>query len=301
MASVHISTGTITCITTASARDPRLNTVRSRLTAAFTGEHILPSSLNNAESPFMLPCLITHECFMASDYRIVELAATLFRAVDTIDESGESKGTFARDNWKNLTITLHRVSQDADFLISSVEIGIMMMDAMYQTQAQLAIYSKQRYKAKQQEDALIFLKRALESRRRWLYNSKSKKDTAMNLVYNIVSQQDTEANITIARDTKNDSSSMKTIAVLTMVFLPASTMASFFGMCFFEDGKEGFSVDPNVWLFPALAIPTTLIVLLVWWLCHGVDSSQFMAAIKTRLRTVDKRKARVVKKVQDMV
>ncbi|KAF4555176.1 Hypothetical protein D9617_3g022480 [Elsinoe fawcettii] len=264
LSTVSLRSGVVTCITSASPGDPRLNVVRSRLTAAFTASRALPAGLINASSPFMLPCLITHECFMASDYRIVDLASTLFGAVDTIDESRQVP--FDREVFKDLTFKLHRVSQDADFLVSSVEIGIMMTDAMMQTQGRIAMFSKRHRKVKHQGDAPAFLRRALQSRQRWLYNAKSKKDTAMTLVYNIVSQQDTEANMAIARDTKNDSSSMKTIAVLTMIFLPASTMASFFGMCFFEDGERGFTVDPQVWLFPAVTIPTTLMVLLIWWI-----------------------------------
>ncbi|PNS21110.1 hypothetical protein CAC42_3448 [Sphaceloma murrayae] len=263
LSSVDLATGVVTCVTSASASDPRLNTVRSRLTAALTGPGVPQAGLLNVSNPTMLPCLITHECFMASNYRVVELASTLFGSVDTIDESRQ--GPFDREVFKDLTFKLHRVSQDADFLVSSVEIGITMMDAMMETQSRTAKSIKQHHKLDHQSDTLHFLKRALESRRRWLYNAKSKKDTAMNLVYNIVSQQDTEANMAIAKDTKDDSSSMKTIAVLTMVFLPASTMASFFGMCFFQNDRPGFTVDQQVWLYPAVTVPTTLLVLFVWW------------------------------------
>ncbi|KAG8627898.1 hypothetical protein KVT40_003771 [Elsinoe batatas] len=301
LSSVNLHSGTVTCVVSAATNDPRLNTVLSRLTAAFTGPTPLPSGLANAANPFMLPCLITHECFMASDYRIVELASTLFGAVDTIDESRQ--GPFDREVFKDLTFKLHRVSQDADFLVSSVEIGIMMMDAMTQTQSRIAIFSKRHRKLAHQGDALAFLRRALLSRQRWLYNAKSKKDTAMNLVYNIVSQQDTEANMAIARDTKNDSSSMKTIAVLTMVFLPASTMASFFGMCFFEDGERGFTVDPQVWIFPAVTIPTTLVVLLIWWAWNfgGLTTAQWHSACWRRWLGGRSRNSMIFEKVEHVV
>jgi hypothetical protein len=42
----------------------------------------------------------------------------------------------------------------------------------------------------------------------------------MRLVYNLVTQHDAASNIQLAASMKRDSTSMKAIAALTMVFLP---------------------------------------------------------------------------------
>lgn len=48
---------------------------------------------------------------------------------------------------------------------------------------------------------------------------------AVAMVFNVVTQQDAAANVSIAKDMRKDSASMNTVAMLTMVFLPATTIA----------------------------------------------------------------------------
>lgn len=83
-------------------------------------------------------------------------------------------------------------------------------------------------------------------------------------VFNLVTQQDSETNMSIAQATKNDSAAMKTIAALTMVFLPATAVSSFFGMAFFNGQGGSLTVTSNWWIFLATTIPTTLMLFLIW-------------------------------------
>jgi hypothetical protein len=71
---------------------------------------------------------------------------------------------------------------------------------------------------------------------------------------------DTLTGLRIARDTQRDSVSMKTISWLTMVFLPATFVATFFSMGFFQfhqDSKNhvNISVAPEWWLYLAVTLP----------------------------------------------
>ena len=68
----------------------------------------------------------------------------------------------------------------------------------------------------------------------------------------------------IARDTKNDSAAMKTIAALTMIFLPATAVSSFFGMAFFNGQGGVLTVTADWWLFLAATLPITVILFMVW-------------------------------------
>ncbi|KIW34076.1 uncharacterized protein PV07_00876 [Cladophialophora immunda] len=66
-----------------------------------------------------------------------------------------------------------------------------------------------------------------------------------------------------------DSSAMKSIAVLTMVFLPATALATIFsiGAFFGSSPADGhIVVSGEFWLFWAIAIPLTLLVLLIYFL-----------------------------------
>jgi hypothetical protein len=74
-----------------------------------------------------------------------------------------------------------------------------------------------------------------------------------------------------AQDTMSGSSK-KTIATLTMIFLPAAAVSSFFGMAFF-DGQAGISnVTNEWWMFPAVIVPLTATVLIIWrlWEVFGL-------------------------------
>lgn len=101
--------------------------------------------------------------------------------------------------------------------------------------------------------------------------------TQLSVVHNFISQRDNKLNLSIARASraiavasKRDSSAMKSLALLTMVFLPGTAIASFFAMPFFNltVDETGIETKPQFWIYWALTIPITLLVLCLWisWL-----------------------------------
>lgn len=74
-------------------------------------------------------------------------------------------------------------------------------------------------------DNLHYVLESLKLECSWLQSYKSRKDTAMGLVFNVVVQLDSLTNVDIGLKMKKDSSSMNTIATLTMLFLPATAVA----------------------------------------------------------------------------
>ena len=62
-----------------------------------------------------------------------------------------------------------------------------------------------------------------------------------------------------------DGASMKTMAIITMLFLPATFVASFFAMPMFEWNNElGRIISRQFWLYWAVVAPLTLTVFLTW-------------------------------------
>ncbi|KAL8848050.1 MAG: hypothetical protein Q9221_006910 [Calogaya cf. arnoldii] len=95
------------------------------------------------------------------------------------------------------------------------------------------------------------------------------------------------ANLTskIARDAQRDSSSMITIAAVTMVFLPGTFISAIFSMAFFnagtdENGKATLEVSPLVWYFPAITVPLTVLVLGVWEIWRRKRQAKLVPADK---------------------
>jgi uncharacterized membrane protein YwaF len=62
---------------------------------------------------------------------------------------------------------------------------------------------------------------------------------------------------------------MKTIAILTMLFLPATFISGLFGTNFFAlsispSGSSTFVVSDQWWVFLATSVPLTMVVMAVW-------------------------------------
>lgn len=100
----------------------------------------------------------------------------------------------------------------------------------------------------------------------------------MGVVHNLIAQEDNMRNIELVRDSKviataskRDSSIMKVLAVLGTLFLPASFIATLFSMPLLAwDGDNGHTVQSQFWVYLAVTIPLTLVVmslslLWVWW------------------------------------
>ncbi|RYO14844.1 hypothetical protein AA0111_g11863 [Alternaria arborescens] len=77
-----------------------------------------------------------------------------------------------------------------------------------------------------------------------------------------------EESIRIAKETKRDSRTMRGIAWVTIAFLPATFVSSFFGMNFFNGIAGNVPFDEasrNVWLFFVVAVPVSAIVLFIFY------------------------------------
>ncbi|KAK4237720.1 hypothetical protein C8A03DRAFT_15766 [Achaetomium macrosporum] len=109
---------------------------------------------------------------------------------------------------------------------------------------------RQEYKVKVKECSMVVEGMALSAQLSW----------------NQIGYQDAQANLKIASDTREDSNQMRSIAFLTMFFLPATFLSSLFSMSFFKwDAAAGeHVVSPYLWIYPVLAISITAIVVGVW-------------------------------------
>ncbi|KAL4998899.1 hypothetical protein BDV10DRAFT_165999 [Aspergillus recurvatus] len=89
----------------------------------------------------------------------------------------------------------------------------------------------------------------------------------INLAFNLVSQS-------FGRDARTDSNMMKTVAVVSMVYLPGTFVSGLFGTNFFS-----FQADPGntwlmaneFWLYWAVTLPLTLATVVIWAIWHWRD------------------------------
>lgn len=87
---------------------------------------------------------------------------------------------------------------------------------------------------------------------------------------NTITQSDAEYTAAIAVDGKRDSIAMKTIAILGIVFLPGTFVATLFSINMFDwggsnDGETtSLRVSQSIWIYWAITVPLTVLTFLVW-------------------------------------
>ena len=112
-------------------------------------------------------------------------------------------------------------------------------------------------------DALDYRKRSFQSTLLRLHSLEKRMSNVIQLSFNLVTQADSSV-------LKTDSRAMKFIAFLTLVFLPATGVASVFSTPFFDvDWESPGSNDRSLrtaksfWIFWAVVLPLTLVGLLL--------------------------------------
>lgn len=72
----------------------------------------------------------------------------------------------------------------------------------------------------------------------------------------------------LAHSSKRDSASMKTLSLLGAVFLPATYLASLFGMNFFNFQQDGADdapvISPLLWIYFVITVPVTVVIVMFW-------------------------------------
>ncbi|KAK6084533.1 hypothetical protein SCUP234_03322 [Seiridium cupressi] len=96
-----------------------------------------------------------------------------------------------------------------------------------------------------------------------------------NVLFTLLTHKDAETSIEqahasreLAEAAKRDSSAMKTIAVMTMAFLPATFFAALFAIPSL-DWKSDTVIQGNHWIYWAFTAPATVLVFLIWLLLNN--------------------------------
>ncbi|OAG11001.1 uncharacterized protein CC84DRAFT_1238264 [Paraphaeosphaeria sporulosa] len=251
-----------TYIVACDAHQGRFDIVKERLSDLLAVDPTHGTFLSDSLNPFFLHLLITQEVFLDAVPEITKLRHQLYGALDRVDQyAAKTENEREKKELEDLTITLHIVSQETDRMFANVSMSSMILQRMIRAHARyqdsVSNDASKRNSVVKTDDALHYMFDSIESQQRWLNSYKSRKDIAMNLVFNLVTQQDSSTSTTIAREAKADGSAMRTIATLTMVFLPGTFVSSVFSMPILE--------GVHWHLYVAVTIPLTLFVFVTWW------------------------------------
>ncbi|KAI0913102.1 hypothetical protein F4823DRAFT_559367 [Ustulina deusta] len=88
----------------------------------------------------------------------------------------------------------------------------------------------------------------------------------IQLAFNTVAQHDASMSVKISSATQSDSLTMKSIALVTLTFLPPTFVSAIFSMSFFNYSAEsGWVLSDKFWVYWVFAIPTTLLTVVAWY------------------------------------
>ncbi|KAB5532681.1 hypothetical protein GE09DRAFT_1227857 [Coniochaeta sp. 2T2.1] len=113
--------------------------------------------------------------------------------------------------------------------------------------------------------AVPLLERQLNTYMDYLGYLKDRAERLSAVLFALLTHEDADASISIATATKQDSSSMKTVAVMTMAFLPATFFAALFSVPSLR-WDQAVVVQDKFWVYWAFTLPFTALVFLVWYL-----------------------------------
>jgi hypothetical protein len=112
-----------------------------------------------------------------------------------------------------------------------------------------------------------------------------------SILYNLINQRDSRLNYKIAAASKDDSTAMKTISVLTLVFLPATFVSTVFSTSIFNfqnwqsgnslpiPGQPGGAamsvVSRGWWIYLLCCVLLTVLVAGTWYICNRWDLKRY--------------------------
>ncbi|GFF31040.1 hypothetical protein IFM58399_02756 [Aspergillus lentulus] len=221
------------------------------------------------DDPFDLAVILSTLSFEASKYHAQRFRRYMWSQINKVDD--HLVGLEANDRRKlgELTKELQIISQNADSHLGNADVAIITATAIRTTHARLheAMGSPARV-FERASDSITYVIESMQKQKIWFLNYKNRKDSTMALVYNLVTQQDAASNIQLAASMKRDSTSMNAIAALTMVFLPGTFIATILSAGSLNGGGDNtrFESASVWWLWAAITVPLTLVVMSSWWL-----------------------------------
>ncbi|KAL8418315.1 hypothetical protein RB594_001792 [Gaeumannomyces avenae] len=123
--------------------------------------------------------------------------------------------------------------------------------------------------ARQVRHRLQFHHNALRSMLLRAAANRERLQNEIGLAFNTVAQRDARTSVDISRATREDGVAMKTLALVTVAFLPATFICAVFSMSFFNFSPDSgrWVVSDMFWVYWAVTVPVTVCTALffMWW------------------------------------
>jgi len=164
--------------------------------------------------------------------------------------------------------TLHDIARHAIHVTEALEVTVQNIEHIA-SQHNVFVSSRKDLQAeathREVSGRLAFFKSYIDSIRQRSISNEKRLQNEIQLAFNMVAQHDAGISVEISRAARSDSATMKTLAFVTLTFLPPTFICALFSMSFFHyDDGSGWGVSKQIWIYWAIAAPTTAATALIW-------------------------------------
>jgi hypothetical protein len=206
------------------------------------------------DSPLDLHTTICNLNFETSKWHVEKFRRFQWNVVNEVDD--HLAGIEQRDrkklaSWlKNIQI----MAQSVDSHLANAQVFMYTARGIQEMATRLKVSHKGRLRQRT-IDMADHLVTSMEKQHMWFLNYRGRKDVVMNMIFHFNTQEDALNSIELAADMKRDSTSMTSIALLTMMFLPGTFIAVSFPSSLLETTTSFTDARNRVCLVRASSSP----------------------------------------------
>ncbi|KAH7401712.1 hypothetical protein DE146DRAFT_440031 [Phaeosphaeria sp. MPI-PUGE-AT-0046c] len=171
---------------------------------------------------------------------------------------------------------LHETARHAIHSFETLSVLVETVEVMQQQVIDLPTTHKRGGSSRVEDSHLIqtHIASQVQMLRSLFLRSQSNKERLQNeiaLAHNLNAQRDSQVMKELGESARLDGRALKTIAVVTMAFLPPTFLSAIFSMSFFNytpaqgSTKSEWSVSPKFWVYWVFAVPLTCLTMGTWF------------------------------------
>lgn len=226
---------------------------------------------NQHNDPFWVYTLVADELANLHDESVWAIR-THVRDIEKGDKPlGQQQPDFRR---------LHDLARHAIHVTETLDVSMQTLSAVLSQHKEMRPEATGKEKEevriwKNVRQRLLAHKQVIDNLRCRSQSNQDRLQNEIQLAFNLVALEDSKTSIGISRAAKTDSTAMKTISILTLIFLPPTFTCAVFSMSFFnyDAAAAGWTVSPHIWIYWAFAVPLTVLSAAMYYLWQASLSS----------------------------
>lgn len=232
------------------------------------------------QEPYILFALVYEQLFLILDGNAWTLASWFRGTERGVMNSSRQEQKHSRAEPADFAM-LHEIAKQGIYMSEAATAAVIQME-------NIIAYLREPSSGKQASDdrmreialqQFTYQKSAFRSTQLRLSSLDKRIANIISLSFNLVAQRDSQI-------MRQDSSAMKAIAVLTLIFLPLTGIASLFSTPFFDVEGRHLFVSASIWIFWVVTVCLTVSIVAFWlWWYRSIKERTVNVG---RLKQVDK-------------